>query len=273
MSVSHAVRLFVETHESDGLLYMDCPECGKHNKLMIGTADEGGHFYKCLSAGCGTFGTTHTTKVPGEGTKIPKSTRRTYKPYVEEMDYHPPDQSVVGTLTRGFSMREREARRLYSGQIIGHRYVYPVYAPNGQERGYVARGYKGQHPKSLLRPYYDIPVPLVSWYFPESYVPGAVPAVCVVEDQVSASKLSEFFPTVALLGTSIGLEDAKEIKEVARNLTAERICVILDNDAQSYALGLATKFPNGVPIPIFHEDVKDMSRDTFTELVEVIRGR
>jgi hypothetical protein len=66
----------------------------------------------------------------------------------------------------------------------------------------------------------------------------------------------------------------EEVLTVATNLQAERICVILDNDAQTVAIGLADKFGGkGVAVPCFHEDVKDMDEDDMINLLEVLRGR
>ena len=267
--VRREVRLFVEQHARDGLLYMDCPECGKHNKLMVGPAEEGGHWYKCLSDGCPTFGTTETY-IPNAGTDVPKSgtTRRIY--IKVETD---PVFEITGRqwLQDRFALGRRQTTTLCKGKL-GHRYVYPIWSPDGKARGYVSRSYdRNDQNKSLLRPYVDVPVPLISWYWPIKRL-SVHPVFCIVEDQVSAVRLSQYFPTVALLGTSIDRVAEEEIRRTAGLYNCTKLVVLLDNDASYTALKLANKFSNGHCVPLFDQDIKDMPEHELRELVEVLRG-
>lgn len=259
------VRLFVEQHQQDGLLYTACPTCGKHNKLMIGPADEGGHWYKCLSAGCATFGTTDRVGTPAAAEK-PSAARTTYDPYRERKDYAGLTDSASRLLGRRYSLHEDFVGILCTGRVM-HSWVFPVYDMYGRERGYVERAsVQKDGPKTLLRPYMSSgEVPMVSWYFPKFHRED-VP-VCIVEDQPSAARLAQYFPTVALLGTSLPQRALDEVRE----LTPTRICVILDNDAQAAAANLANSI-GGIAIPMFHEDVKDMDNENFDMLCEVTRG-
>jgi hypothetical protein len=267
------VRLFIEQHDRDGLMYTDCPECGKANKLMVGTAEEGGHFYKCLSAACGTFGTTEgrAAGVPKEGTKVPEKGRELATPFHKEGDFVPMGVPTLKKL-RGYGLSNKQVGILCRGRLgRSGRYVFPIYSPLLEVRGYVARIFDGTLPKSLTRPYRDLPVPLISWYFPQGnsqHLP-----VILVEDQISAARLGEYLPTVAMLGTTINYHDHMEIAATAQGLNSPRICAVLDNDACMDAVNLAKKFTNGVPIPLFHSDIKDMGADELSELVGVLHGR
>ncbi len=278
-SVRQQVRLFLEQYDRDGLQYMDCPECGKHNKLMVGPADEGGHWFKCLSVGCPTFGTTeanHSAK-PKPAEAEPASGRKLYQPYRRDPRYEPPSSKDYLRYNSRYGVLNREVRRLLAGNFYrgadGSVDVLPVYGPEQEERGYVERNFNyDSGPKALLRPYRDIPEPMVSWYWPKLTRPNW-PCLAIVEDQISAARLSRYFPTVALLGTSLDWHAQQEITRIAKNLRAPRICVILDNDAQNLCVGLAHKFPGrGIAIPVFHEDVKDMSPEDFNNLVGACRG-
>ena len=268
-----AVRLFLEERSRDGLQYMDCPECGKAGKLMIGTADEGGHWYKCLSAGCATFGTTSgINTAPAKKTDL-GGTRKLYQSYQNEDHYREySDSEIAGhPLGERFSLSRRLVRTLTPGTLEG-RAVQPIYTPRGDVRGYVLRSYDGKTPKSLLRPYRDFPVPMISWYTRTNY-PKGDRAICIVEDQPSAVRLSPYFPSVALLGTSISEQGVEEILRSATVQGVVRICVILDMDAADQVIPLARKFSSkGVPIPMFGPDVKDMDTQTFDQLVRLIRG-
>jgi len=272
-----AVKLLIETEQSDGLSYYQCPVCDKESKLMVGAADEGGHWYKCLSAHCDTSGRTEYDGKPAVPTTEPrKNGRNIYlRNYQQDQDYSVLTDTKAEKLTDRFNLRPFMADKLCNGLVLG-RHIYPIYGPLGEQRGHVARSYiPGTTRKSLLRPYVDAPEPMQSWYFTPSSRAGALqsPAICIVEDQVSAIRMSHYLPTVALLGTSVSRTGQDEIERVADTVGAERICVILDQDAQMQAIDLAHKFSGkGVAIPIFHEDLKDMEEPMLKRIATVCRG-
>lgn len=263
------VRLFLEEFERDGLQYMDCPECGKAGKLMIGPADEGGHWYKCLSAGCATFGTTESTSLRPPTPSLKINRRSTYKPYQEEPMFRANDVDTLHKLRQKYDSRLSiaHAQKLCAGTTPG-RWIFPVVRPTGTTRGYVARAMGSDTPhKTLLRPYVDTDEPMQSWYIPERQ--GTVMAV--VEDQPSAVRLASYMPTVALLGTSVSQSGVDEIQDYCTRNGIDTVYVILDNDAADQVIPLARKFNGrGTPVPMFGPDIKDMSEYQFAELIGVL---
>ncbi len=270
--VRQHVRLFIEQYERDGLMYTDCPSCNKPNKLMIGPADEGGHWFKCLSAGCATFGTTgEYVPKPGRNIPVPGTSRKIYPSYHRDPKFKELSTDRYRFLATRFHLSGRSTRILCTGEIE-RRYVFPVYSPDGPSRGYVARSYDtGESRKALLRPYEDIPTPMVSWYWPK-HRRNSYRSVVLVEDQVSAARLGMYMPCVALLGTSISTPAAEEIRRVGTLYGVESTVVLLDNDACTTAERIADFFHNGKPIPLFDDDVKDMHPAALDELIEVLRG-
>lgn len=269
-NVRQSVELFIEQHKRDGLLYMDCPVCNRSNKLMIGEADEGGHWWKCLAAGCATFGTTtrstySTTSSARRGGG--DAGTRTYPRYQYHVKYSPGSREGRWA---PYGISGVQADMLCAGKVDMY-YVLPIWAPNGEQRGYVLRSYQEGKFKALTRPYdTGKDEPLISWYI--SVTCKQSPVICVVEDQVSAARLSKYFPTVALLGTSAGPDTVLELTNMRRKLNARWIAVILDQDAQMQALKLSVSIPYARPVPMFEEDVKDLSEEGMKQLVEVLNG-
>ena len=275
MDTRKEVELHIETEGVEGLTYRDCPACGRRNKLMIGPADEGGYWWKCLSASCETYGTTKRYSGPPPKKAISHIIYKNYRELegfrmgvpIELADYlydryylHTNtliNKLVIGTATT------------VSGEEEYIRAILPIRGPLMRERGYVSRFF-GHVPsgifKSLTYPFKQ--EPMLAWYFPPSSVsPYEYTRVIVVEDQTSAVRLSQYFPTVALLGTSMSTDKAWEIQQVASLWTEGNVTVILDNDAAGKAPDLARHFPRGSSYPLFREDIKDMAEPEFKHLV------
>jgi len=260
--------MFVEQETREGLRYTDCPECGKQDKLMVGPADEGGYWYKCLSVGCATFGTTESTVHPGKSKEVPKKTGRTiWPPYQDGSRFKP-------EVPQEYVNRYGPGADACAGSM-GDYGVLPIYDWHRQKRGYMLRVTKkneGRGPKSLMRPYYDMPVPMQSWYLPEEHTAKYWNTLVVVEDQFSAAAMGTYLPAVALLGTSVSTEGIEEIIKAKAVYEIPNVAILLDADANATSLKIARNIPGAVPIPMFEEDYKDMSPTKQRRMVELLRG-
>ena len=92
----------------------------------------------------------------------------------------------------------------------------------------------------------------------------------LVEDQISAIKLSPYYDSAALLSTNLSMAKVKEIRE----RKYERVYLCLDNDATAEAVRLAVslryKLP-GLQIIGLEKDIKDYNEeemDSFLKRLE-----
>jgi hypothetical protein len=266
-AVAQEVRLFVEEQAREGLLYMDCPSCTKTKGLMIGEAKEGGHWYKCLAAGCATFGTTNSTRPMSPKAHKVVTGRSIFPHYRCRKDWKP-DSKPALRMCEQYGLTHDQVLRLADGIVVyGDKsfYVFPIYGPKMEGRGYMLRKYAGSGPKALYRPRYSTG-PLLNWFLSDKQSG----TIAVVEDPISACRLSGFCTTVALGGTSISQEGVEEIL----SLQPKVVYVILDNDAVEKGLAMARQFcGKGISIPLFGKDIKDMGTDEFENLGALISGR
>lgn len=157
------------------------------------------------------------------------------------------------------------------------RYFLPIYAPDGNRRGWVSRrpwegsplseseeGLPYVQPltaKSLT--YMDDESPVMSWYR------GLNPnAVVLVEDQISGMRVAQDtqLDCVALLGTGINEEKVSEIQRHSKH-----ILIALDSDATGQAFSHARKWGQAFDscrVVILHKDIKDSATSEVRELFE-----
>lgn len=143
----------------------------------------------------------------------------------------------------------------YSGRVC-----FPIYGPDSRERGASYRSYDGATPKSIIR--LDEDGIAMSWYVRKR----KSKALVIVEDQVSAIKLSSFYDSVALLSTN--LSEAK-VKEIA-DKKYPRVYLCLDNDATSVAINLMIKLRYKLPslqMIGLDKDIKNMNKEEFASFL------
>ncbi len=264
------VKLYVESEARDetvaiheGLMYMDCPECGEKNKLMIGTFDDGGYWYKCLRASCdthGSFGTTYVHKRQAPA----KKDRNTYP--VAAIDALTTANRKWFKYDYGLSgiALDNLCAGTYTDNNFHHkRFVFPIRRPSGEITGYLGRTFdKDVKTKALARPY-DTHSPMIAWYgLDYMYAIGPGGDLIIVEDQISAARIGQYRPCVALLGTSLSHEALAEIMSNWQG----RIRIALDNDATKLAVLMTKRVPRSYLYPL-QRDVKDMSEIEFKNFI------
>lgn len=163
---------------------------------------------------------------------------------------------------------------LSKGQMMAHGWrlsedgnwlVMPVRDPYGLDRGLITRTVY-ETPKRVYT-YKQTSLPFLDYWLHDSNAP-----VVVVEDTLSACRLSGLgYSSIALLGTGISREDAREIASVTKGL--DRI-LSLDRDAFDKAMKLRDRHAH---VCRFHrvlcldEDIKNMEDDN--DIRGLIDGR
>jgi hypothetical protein len=263
------VRMFAEGEDfnADGINYMDCPQCGKYNKLMVVLDENGGAFYKCFSDSCDVRGRTNGG-VQTQG-RVP-----TLHP--KRKTYPPADVSVLRPNMKfwynNFRLDRDQVARLCPGTLEGA-YVFPIKTRLGSVVGYLQRRFgadAARYGKAYIRPYFT-EGSLLAWY-PHEDTGKRVPLV-LVEDQISAVRLSKYVSAVALLGTGLTTESRHDILVGSSSGTlVSEVIVSLDDDATATGANIARNL--GVMRPTRHMpltgdvDIKDMTEAQFFTYLE-----
>lgn len=144
----------------------------------------------------------------------------------------------------------------------GRRVAMPIYGPNSKERGVSYRSYEGVAPKTITE-LKDGSESTASWY---KWLRKS-DTLIIVEDQISAIKLAPYVHSLALLGTHMNEDLAKEI--AAQGYKTVLIC--LDNDATYTAIKMQLMWKStikGLLVNGLGKDIKDMNDNEFQEYLQ-----
>ena len=230
--------------------YDSCPECGRDGKFSI-TRTDTGLLYHCFRDACGVSGHVGAVGVAMQPKKGKQVKPDTLHPYEGELYPLTGLQRARFVINNGLHRRATEAGR-FKWAPDEKCYAFPMMDPRGYERGVLLRRYDGREPKALTRQH--TAGPRQSWYVHDD----DFSRVILVEDQVSALKLSRYCTAVALLGTSMSHEAAIEVSTTR----PKHVTIALDEDAINTAYKLKRWF--GLLWPstdVLHlrKDVKDMT--------------
>lgn len=164
----------------------------------------------------------------------------------------------------------------------GGRYLLPIYAPDGSERGMVSRVPWDGSPLTCTDTFPKADTFRSKWGPVQSHYHGRFDnegsSLILVEDQLSAIKLSAYgYNSVALLGkpTSLigtygGADRVAEIAKRARE--ADEVVVALDADATDEAFKFVRKWGAAFRrcrVAILSKDLKDTASKDFAEVLGV----
>lgn len=258
------VRLHLEAEMPEGLAYMECPTCGGKDKLMLIPLDDGTTHYKCLRASCETWGNSGL-KYRKQDDSIPEPGRRTYGKWQEIPGVTLIEKGERAYFNEVYGLGLKAIGSLCVATFVDNfhclRYVFPIQDPVYRTVGYVARKTRdGGDFKALVRPYRS-QGSLLAWY---GHTHLRETPTVIVEDQISAARIGEYLPCVALLGTTMNMADQIAVR--TRNPY-----VVLDNDAVDKGVKLASEL--GCPyFPLMGPDVKDMKELVFQQFLSAIRN-
>lgn len=242
-----------------------CPSCngGASKEKSFSVSRSGGVLlYNCFRATCNFGGAIGGIKNSGGSSSGTERSRS--QAYV---GIAPLNTDDVKFLAKKFGLtadaidlagikRTTATAGVYSGRIC-----FPIYGPDLRQRGAVYRSYTGASPKSLTQ-LNDSSAIAMAWYVRKR----KSKALVIVEDQVSAIKLSSFYDSVALLSTN--LSDAK-VKEI-ESKKYSRIYLCLDNDAVGVAVNLMVKLRSKLPqlqMIGLAKDIKNMDKEEFASFL------
>lgn len=256
------VRLHLESVQPEGLAYMECPECGGADKLMLVPLDDGTTYFKCLRASCTTWGNSGYKYRKMEDS-LPEGGRRTYPKWQELQDVKTDAYTERSYFEERYGLAVLAATVLCSGTFVDDfgrlRCIFPVHDVSYRTVGYVARAVDDNpNYKALIRPYRS-KGSLLAWYGHNNLRNSPL---VIVEDQISAARIGTHLPCVALLGTTMNAADQLTVR--GRNCY-----VVLDNDAVGAGVKLASEL--GCPyFPLMGPDVKDMKELVFQQFLSSI---
>lgn len=249
-----AVGLDLAEGESSG--YVECPECHEAGKFSV-TRTSTGLLYHCFRDACPTAGHVSAEGLARRKEKHKQLENAGLRPYT-----HPIRALEIWEYARFIAKydipRETIKRKgCFRWAQRDECYVFPIFAPTGFERGFVLRHYDGRKAKASTR--LHTAGPSLSWYVRgEERTPRNADRLVLVEDQISALKLSKYHTTVALLGTSLSPEGVLEIS----SMKPGRVIIALDEDASNSAYNLRKLYGLLWPkceVVKLKKDIKDMN--------------
>lgn len=242
-----------------------CPFCSGgtsgERSLAVCKAENGSIWFRCFRASCGVSGNAGTgwtdrdTVRPGKTHTLSRALIRL------------PDEEQSKFVNKFHFLPKRSP--LWEPEIGYH--ALPIMGPLGKSRGWMLRTWgtpiaKGK--KAIAYPEVA-DEPFIHWTEePEN----RQKLVVIVEDWVSAEKLSKLFPlsvrAVALLGTHMDYTRALEVAKVS---CGAPVLICLDRDATGLAVKHHAKFreviPNLAVFPLV-DDIKDITPDRIAHIVE-----
>ena len=246
-----ALPAYLRVSISEGVTRHICPKCngGRSNEASLDVRQkaDGILSLKCFRSTCGWYALTMTDP------DVRLQSRKISEGSVYREPFIAISPLLAGELYRMYGLRAS----IYGphGWSIGpqSQLVMPVRDPYGGVRGHVTRTF--EKPKRCYA-YKATAQPWLDWWAGF----GAWPCV-VVEDCLSACRLAGLgYYAVALLGTSISVDQAKEIATVMQK---KDVYLALDRDAFVKAQALAKRHAHIVKmLPIcLNEDIKNIERD------------
>ena len=241
-----------------------CPVCWggrtKEKSFSI-TRIQTGFLYKCFRASCGKEGIVGATLAHKKKDRVSTGLSKRYMgdfgalpPLVYEEYFKKYDLSVETIQNQGICF----------ATDIG-RIHFPIYDYRGWIIGENLKAVsKTQKPKNLINKFNDVPL----LHFPLGMDVGKT--LVLVEDQVSAIKVSKLYPCASLMGTSVSDEGLKLLKQIG----IKAVNILMDGDdagvTASFKIGakLEPFFDTRISFLPKHHDPKDISLDKLKEIIK-----
>jgi hypothetical protein len=254
-----------------------CPDCqggpSKERSLSIEVGQNGIIRFYCHRGTCGFNGNAYLSPAAHNLGVIQNSPVVVSKQRPLTDSLHPLSEREVAFFLGRYGIPERTLKdRVYRTET---RYALSILRPNGTRRGFITRRpYEGSPADTAANrndPQWSTKAltylegddePCLSWYGSPDLT------VVLVEDQLSAMRLSSFYEHLsvcALLGTSL---NAAKVREIAAQRPT-RVWIALDADATGQAFAMARKWNPGfdsLRVCVLSKDIKDMSDDEINRL-------
>lgn len=224
--------------------------------------------YKCFRVKCQAKG--FISSLPGTTRIDLPDKKKAFKPREFKHDLSLLTDDVYAWLYNNYSITREEAD--YEGFRLETKYgrIYmPTFDKLGEQYGAVTKAIERRAgiPKTFTYNFRDTS----RIHYPRGGIQRNEP-LCVVEDILSAVRVSRFVKACALLGTTINNEKISELRTISR-----QIIMLLDNDAFRVALKARKLYGfyfNKFVVLVPDKDPKDMSHEELGELLSdyTIRG-
>lgn len=250
-----------ETLGADESIRIHCPFCkDKTEKTCSITRKTGFLLYNCYRASCNRHGIIGDSFIPTK-----KSTKE-FEPKYFTGDSYLVEQSDLDSIgyDKYLTLDDCDTECIR----ISHkekRLIFPLYTYAGYQWGEMTKTWiKGKKPKTILYRHEDVP----TIHFPFFTIQDSImyKELCIVEDILSAIKVSKITPCCAILGTHL----SEDMFKLLSSQGWTTYILMLDNDATLKSIGIKNKYGS---LANFH--VIPMSKDpkehTLDELEEMVK--
>lgn len=270
------LRHFASTVDTGTTERTDCPWCGgglsREKGFAVTRTSEAEALYKCHRASCGRSGRLAVWgfRLFEESDTNPED-GKSFTPRVHSRDTHQLGEEWLTELSSLYEIRKEDSDwaewrvEANSGNL-----VCPVRSPIGLARGVEVRRSKIQVPivpSPKTQPYRVLDEPWMGWYRRTGI--DIVRPVILVEDAISALKVSRHFQVGCLHGSHITLEMLLEALSIPGG--SQELILALDKDATSKALKFIVEWrflaPNFRAVPLD----KDLKYVSDTEILARLR--
>lgn len=240
---------------ADGVQRTWCPKCDggtSHEQSLSIRQDEDGVLrLRCWRSTCGWFATTLAD--PDARLIVTRiAPARPYRQATTSLDETAMEEHLADTYGLRPSTMGKHGWRINEQET---ELVLPILDPQGRVRGHITRTFGLPKRcfiyKETAQPFLDYwPMPAGEWT-----------PVVIVEDCLSACRLAGLgYNVVALLGTSMSIEQAQEIAQFAGD---RPVILALDNDAFEKACVLRDRRAHVLPMTVvfLQQDIKNMKSD------------
>lgn len=273
------LRHFAATVENGTTERTECPWCGggdgREPAFAVTRTTEAEALYKCHRASCGRAGRlavwgfqVGTSQGPG-GIVLDPSPKegKSFTPRLHTRNTHQLGEEWAAELLDLYEIQRGEAVRVgWRAEVNSGNLVIPVHTSNGVVRGIEVRRSKVQVPlvpSPKTESYRFLDGPWLGWYRDVRTGP-----IVLVEDAISALKVSRQFQTVCLHGSHVSLDMLLEALSIAGGKS--ELVLALDKDATSKALKFIVEWrfvaPNFRAVPLF-QDLKYSSDEEIRRII------
>lgn len=237
-----------------------CPSCkgGRSGERTLSVSNrEGQLLWTCHRDSCAFTGSTGGASRTSRPLTQSESCRGVVgRLLVREAQRIP--EEISATLLEKYAITPAHAARWGLGWAAAEqRLSIPVFSPDGETCGVNLRSFSGEKPKAKLHTEENS----MAWY-PKR----GSKSIILVEDQFSAIRAADYMNAVALLGTNLNDERARQIRKHAPGF--ERY-LALDKDAFSKAIKLAVQYRGllGLRLLTLTKDLKDLTDEELTDFM------
>ena len=270
MTTNRAHRLYVEDQLTAEALDIQvgesrkivCPFCRATHEMSLSLSrTEEGLLYKCFRVKCGARG--FISSIPGTTRIDLPDKKKVFTPREFKHDLTLlPDEIYTWLFNKYYITKEEADNEGFRYEPKYNRIYMPVFDEQGSEFGAVTKAIERgtDVPKTLT--YITRDTSRV--HFSRQGLERRGP-LCVVEDVLSAVRVSRYLKTCALLGTTINNEKIRTMRSVSSSLI-----MILDNDAIELALRFRKRYGfyfGQFRVMMPEKDPKDMSPKELEEFL------